>query len=168
MKLLPILLLCPILSFADTITCKVVGISDGDTITCLTYEKVQHKIRLYQIDAPENKQDFGTASKKALSDLIFNKDVRILTFGKDKYKRTLGTVYIGIKKSCGGDLAAYTCINYSDVNLKMIRSGMAWYYPFAKKNKQYEKMEQYAKNNKIGLWSQKAIAPWEFRKSKRK
>ncbi|WP_264746063.1 thermonuclease family protein [Entomomonas sp. E2T0] len=94
MKLFSILLLCPIISFADTLTCKVVAIADGDTITCLTADKVQHKIRLYQIDAPERKQDFGTASRKALSDLIFNKTVRVDTHGKDRYRYTLGTIML--------------------------------------------------------------------------
>jgi len=31
---------------------KCVGIADGDTITVLTPNKVQHKIRLYGIDCP--------------------------------------------------------------------------------------------------------------------
>lgn len=150
MKILPILLLCPILSFADTITCKVVAITDGDTIICLADDKVQHKIRLYQIDAPERKQDFGTASRKALSDMVFNKAVEVKTHKKDKYRRTLGTIYRDNK----------------DINLAMIRLGMAWYYPFTKKNDVYKQAEEKARDNKVGLWSQKAIAPWEFRKSK--
>lgn len=49
----------------------------------------------------------------------------------------------------------------------MIKRGMAWYYPFAKKNKLYEQEENLARGEKIGLWSQKAIAPWDFRKVKK-
>ncbi len=41
---------------AETITGLVVGVSDGDTITVLDANKVQHKIRLAGIDAPEKKQ----------------------------------------------------------------------------------------------------------------
>jgi len=37
----------------QTITGKVVGVSDGDTITVLDDQKRQHKIRLDGIDAPE-------------------------------------------------------------------------------------------------------------------
>ncbi|QEY25798.1 hypothetical protein D0T92_04090 [Neisseria zalophi] len=43
------------------------GVADGDTLTCLSSEKVPIKVRLNQIDAPEHKQDFGKAAKKALS-----------------------------------------------------------------------------------------------------
>ena len=44
---------------AETITGQVVGVADDDTITVLDADKVQHKIRLAGIDAPEKKQAFG-------------------------------------------------------------------------------------------------------------
>ncbi len=40
---------------AETITGRIVGVADGDTITVLDADKVQHKIRLAGIDAPEKK-----------------------------------------------------------------------------------------------------------------
>ena len=58
------------LSFAhaETFQCKVVGVTDGDTITCLTDQKEQIKVRLYQIDAPESGQVYGQKAKQALSE----------------------------------------------------------------------------------------------------
>ncbi len=44
---------------AETITGKVVGVTDGDTVTVLDDAKRQHKIRLSGIDAPEKSQAFG-------------------------------------------------------------------------------------------------------------
>jgi endonuclease YncB( thermonuclease family) len=56
-------MLFPLAVFAD-IAGKVVGVSDGDTITVLDSSKGLTKIRLHQIDAPKNKQVFGQRSKQ--------------------------------------------------------------------------------------------------------
>jgi hypothetical protein len=62
----------------QAITGKVVGVSDGDTITVLDANKRQHKIRLDGIDAPESSQNFGARAKQSLSDLVFGKTVTVL------------------------------------------------------------------------------------------
>jgi endonuclease YncB( thermonuclease family) len=54
----------------QTITGKVVGVSDGDTITVLDAGNKQRKIRLEGIDAPEFAQDCGSRTKQSLSDLV--------------------------------------------------------------------------------------------------
>ncbi len=105
---------------------RVVHIADGDTLTIREPASVgsrvprdrtspaatQHKIRLNGIDAPEKSQAFGQKSKQHLSSLVFGKDVCVKYKSRDKYGRILGTVYI----------------NGLDVNLEMIRVGLAWHY----------------------------------------
>ncbi len=49
---------------ADTLTGKVVKITDGDTLYVLDADYKEHKIRLAGIDAPERKQAYGLASRK--------------------------------------------------------------------------------------------------------
>ena len=66
---------CSLSVQAVTIKGRVVGVADGDTVTVLDNGKVQHKIRLAGIDAPERTQDFGNRSKQSLSDLVFAKPV---------------------------------------------------------------------------------------------
>jgi hypothetical protein len=78
----------------DSLTGKVVKIADGDTITILV-ENRQVKIRLSEIDAPEHGQDFGQKNKEALADLVFEKEVRVVTHGEDRYGRTIGDVFVG-------------------------------------------------------------------------
>ena len=41
----------------------MVSIADGDTLTVLEADQVQHKVRLHGIDAPERGQDYWTKSK---------------------------------------------------------------------------------------------------------
>jgi endonuclease YncB( thermonuclease family) len=66
--LLMLLLLLPVCGCAQTITGKVAGVSDGDTITVLDGQKRQYKVRLDGIDSPESNQDFGIpASEPGIS-----------------------------------------------------------------------------------------------------
>ena len=74
--------------------------------------KVQHRIRLAGIDAPEKKQPFGQRSKQSLSDLVFDKAVTVETNKRDKYRREVGKVLVG----------------GVDANLEQVKRGMAWYY----------------------------------------
>ena len=107
---IPLLLLLSSLTFAQE--CKVIGVSDGDTLTCLTRNKQQIKVRMNQIDAPESRQAYGTAAKDKLSSMVFGKQVFLKIDGTDKYKRTLAQVFVGS----------------TNVNKEMVRTGYAWAY----------------------------------------
>ncbi len=54
-----LVLLLPLIASADSLTGKVVKITDGDTLYVLDANHKQHKIRLAGIDAPERKQAYG-------------------------------------------------------------------------------------------------------------
>jgi endonuclease YncB( thermonuclease family) len=77
------------------LTGRVVAIADGDTLTVLDDAKVQHKIRLAGIDAPERKQPFGTKSREALADKVFGRDIRVEVIDVDRYHREVGRIYLG-------------------------------------------------------------------------
>jgi endonuclease YncB( thermonuclease family) len=73
---------------------EVIRVLDGDTIEVL-HEKKPERIRLYGIDCPERGQAFGQKAKQATSLLLFGKEVRIERHGRDKHRRTMGTVFDG-------------------------------------------------------------------------
>jgi len=144
-----IVLLLIALLVPDSWTGKVVGVTDGDTITVLV-NKTPVKIRLYGIDAPEKKQAFGTASKKYLSGLIFGKIVTVKSTGTDRYGRTIAWIYSG-----------ETCINE-----EMIRAGYAWHYKQFSNEETLASLEQEARTKEKGLWSQpNPTPPWDFRRN---
>ena len=109
---LALLLLAALPALALDYTGRVVGISDGDTLTLLTPEKQQIRVRLGEIDTPESRQPYGERAKQALSDLAFGKEARVVVQDTDKYGRTVGRVYVG----------------RVDVNADMVRQGAAWVY----------------------------------------
>lgn len=131
---------------------RVVKVTDGDTITVLDTDEVQHKIRLEGIDSPESKQAFGTKAKEALGDKVFGKEVLIRWEERDRYKRILGSVYLGER----------------NINLEMVRDGFAWHFKQYSKSKELADTEVEARESHRGLWADKApVPPWEFRKQQR-
>lgn len=146
-------LLCGV-GHSQAIKGRVVAIADGDTLTVLDGQNQQHKIRLNGIDAPEIGQDFGQASKRNLSELVFGKEVAVFGSKVDKYGRLVGTVLIGS----------------TNANLEQLKAGFAWFYrQYAGdvpeiERAQYEAAETEAREGKRGLWQQpKPVPPWEFR-----
>lgn len=144
--------------YADIINGRVIGVTDGDTIKVLDTDKVEYKIRLAGIDAPEKSQAFGKASKQSLSDLVYGRDVTVDWHKTDRYKRYIGKVILHGK----------------DINLVQIKNGMAWYYIkygpelLSSDQLQYLQAQVHAKADRIGLWADRnPIAPWDFRKSKK-
>ena len=134
----------------QTITGKVVGVSDGDTITVLDADKRQHKILLEGIDAPESNQDFGSRAKQSLSDLVFGKTVTVTSRKNDRYGRVLGRVTLDVGK---------LPLEGRNVNLEQVRRGYAWFYRhYAKELRPedaaaYERAENDAKASKRGMWA---------------
>ena len=131
-------------------TVKVVRVADGDTFTGLTDDNRQVRCRLYGIDAPEGKQDYGKRSTETLAGMIAGKHVKIVIMDIDRYKRPVTKVYT---------------LDGKDVCAEMLRTGMAWHYKQYSKDEDYAELENEARQKKIGLWAGKNPAPpWEFRK----
>ena len=127
-----------------------VQITDGDTI------KINgEKIRFSGIDTPEMKQtcieneivnSCGVTAKNILMDKISNNEVVCISEGKDRYKRTLAECFV----------------NDESLSSYLVRSGYAFAY--RRYSKKFIADEEYAKFNKIGMWSMKFDYPWDWRK----
>ena len=139
---------------SDQLIGKVVGISDGDTITVLTEQNKNIKIRLAEIDAPEKEQPWGQNSKQALFDLVFSMNVIVDSVGVDRYGRTLGTVFL----------------EQININKQMVEQGNAWAHEKYVRDQDYFALQNSAHTQKMGLWSLKedqTVAPWLWRKKQK-
>lgn len=138
---------------ADVITGRVVSVADGDTITILTSEKRQAKVRLAAIDAPENGQEFGRKSKDALAALVAGKTVTVTEDGTDRYGRMIGWVRA----------------EDTDANREMVRTGWAWHFTQYNRDPGIARMQIEAKNARRGLWAapNPPMSPWDYRALKR-
>ena len=148
--LISILSLVFLLTIND-IKSQELKVVDGDTIH-LNGEK----IRFTGIDTPELKQTCvnqgikelcGISAKKILIDKIGSKTVKCISQGKDQYKRTLAECFV----------------NNESLSSYLVRSGYAFAY--RKYSKKFIEDENYAKANKLGMWSMEFDYPWDFRKN---
>ena len=136
-------------AFGQRFPVTVVGITDGDTFTVINRDKLQLKIRIVGIDAPEKNQAFGNRAKQALSDLIYKKQIEIDVQYQEKWGRFAAKVYTADGR---------------DVGLLMLQAGMAWHNVNYDKTPAYAAAEKSARAAKKGLWADKQpVAPWVFR-----
>ena len=107
-------------------TAKVQRVVDGDTVYVEDEAGIKFKVRLTGIDAPEQNQPYGLASKYHLSELLLNKFVLLeskpnkgKSYSVDRYKRVLAKIILDGR----------------DINLSQVLSGYAWHF------KRYQKQQ---------------------------
>ena len=151
--------------FSNTIAGEIYGVPkiiDGDTVHINNY-----KLRLEGIDAPEMRQqckkeflkissiigftfykDYscGKVSKEKLISKISGIEIKCIFTTKDRYKRYIATCY---KEK-------------TNLNQWMVRNGYAIAY--RRYSKKYVPDEDFAKENKLGLWQGKFMNPEKWRK----
>jgi len=128
-----------------------VTVVDGDTI-----KLGDVKIRFSGIDAPEinqicvaseGKVACGKISRDILITKVTNNKISCTDEGKDFYGRVLGECFVN-----GESLSRY-----------LVREGFAFAY--RKYSDKFISDEEYAKSNRLGMWSMKFQYPWDYRKS---
>ncbi len=135
-------------TFAADFTGRVVGVSDGDTITVLHNGKGE-RIRLHGIDCPEKRQAFGKRAKQFTSTLVFGKTVTVQVVDRDRYGRTVGEVLLPDGRS---------------LNHELVRAGLAWMYRRYTNDQSLSDLEEEARVARRGLWADPhAVPPWEWR-----
>jgi len=149
---------------AQTIEGRVVGVSDGDTLTVLVVRqpseqgasvvRQQITVRVSGIDAPEKAQPFGERSKQGLSKCAFGKQALIDVIKRDRFGRSVAKV----------------TVDGTDCGLRQIQDGLAWHFRKYMSDQppadrvSYAAAQDKAREERLGLWADPSpVPPWEFR-----
>lgn len=125
---------------------RCIGVTDGDTLTCLDEAGRQQKLGLAAIDAPEPGQPYGREARESLAELVFGKRVAVMVINRDAAGQAIGQV----------------AVDGRDVSAAMVASGAAWADPTTGSRLAPE--QQQAKQARMGLWAEdNPQPPWEFR-----
>ena len=151
--------------FSNTLAEEISGVPkiiDGDTVHIKNF-----KFRLEGIDAPEMRQqckkeflkissiigftfykDYscGKVSKEKLINKINGSEIKCVFATKDRYKRYIATCFKG----------------NTNLNQWMVKNGFAIAYK--RYSKKYVLDEDFAKENKLGLWKGRFMSPEKWRK----
>lgn len=142
------------------LTGAVVNVADGDTITLLTDDRQQHRVRLDSIDAPETShgadepgQAFAEAARKNLASMVAGKRITARCYEADQYRR---------------DVCALMLADGSSANRAQVVDGYAWAYTARHgaylRDGSMPELQREAKEARRGLWAQAgASEPWKWR-----
>jgi len=146
---------------------RVTEVPDAKSLVVVTQELERLMVRLLGVEPPEppriRKRDgkavpgqpFVEETARYLQDLVQHKQVRLETFGKDRSGRILAVVWLG----------------EINVNLALIKEGLAWVAPSIRVTKvrvELEVAERQAQVGKYGLWAlPDPEPPWKYRKRQR-
>lgn len=143
----------PFVVFGQSLTGKVIYVSDGDTFHFVEKGKAQSqkiRIRLAEVDCPESSQPFGLEAKEFVIDRVLKKTVLIHKTDTDQYGRTIAHVFYADGKNLAEEL---------------LSNGYAWHFKRYSERQSYADLEQLAKSKKLGLFKNSdQIPPWEWRK----
>ena len=137
---------------------QTIQITDGDTI------KIDGEIiRFSGIDTPES----NYRGKKQVC-YLNDKKFYCGEFSKEKLIEKIGNNYVSCErekeKDQWGRTLAECFVNGESLSRYMVRNGYAFDFVRYSKKK-YSEDQEYAKTNKLGLWSMKFEYPWDWRKA---
>ena len=137
----------PALSWADFLA-RVVTVHEGDRLT-IRHDGRNETIYIKDIDCPELKQAYGKQAKQAIAAYVGSRDVVVRALKRGR--NGLGTAEILLQDG-------------RNVGHELLKEGLAWARPERGQDQSLEDMEQLAKAERKGLWSDpNPVAPWKWK-----
>lgn len=148
-------LLAALCVHAAELRARVVAVPDGDSLVVLDERRLQHRVRLAGIDAPEKGQRFANRARDNLGAMVRRQQVTVLWHKRDGYGRLVGLVYLDGR----------------EINLEQLRAGYAWWYrayaaeQSIDERRRYARAEADAREQRLGLWADRnPVPPWAWRR----
>ena len=156
-------LLAPVVAGAEARLWGTVRAVAGKNLVVVSPDRGQIEVRLVGVELPEpprigspgdviEGQPFGPQAAAYLRELLLERQVQLDTYGKDRAGRLLSVVWLG----------------EINVNLTLVKEGLAWLEPHLTVTNvrvALEIAERQAQVGKYGLWAlPNPEPPWEYRK----
>jgi len=139
-----------VFSAAEEFTARVTSVIDGNTFEVTGQDNGLQRFVLAGIDSPEPGQPYAEKAKRALEDMILNKEVRIQVEGKNRWGQYLAIVTI--------------VRNNKDPRIELLKEGLAW---TSEKNPiaDLEAIRLSAEQKGKGIWQdENPTPPWIYRR----
>ncbi len=148
--LLVMTILSPGLSWAD-FKAKVMSVQEGDRITIYHGGKT-HALHLNGIDCPDPKQPYGKQAKRTTAAFIGGRDVTIRGMHHDRAGKAVAEVLLSDGRNVGHEL---------------VKEGLAWVRPETSTGKLLAEVQELARAEHKGLWSEpNPIPPWKWKQKR--
>jgi micrococcal nuclease len=140
----------PALSWADFVA-RVITVHEGDRLT-IRHDGRSETIYLKGIDCPELKQPHGKQAKHATAAYVGNRDVVVRGLTRDKQGLVSAEVLLHDGRNVGREL---------------LKEGLAWWQRSASSDASLEVLEELARAERKGLWSEPhPVPPWKWKATK--
>ena len=141
---------CPALTWAD-FGARVVTVHEGDQLT-IRHEGRSETIYLKDIDCPELKQPYGKQAKHAIAAYVGNREVVVRALKRDRDGRATAEILLQDGRNVGHEL---------------LKEGLAWWQRSASSDASLEVLEELARAERKGLWSDPhPVPPWKWKATK--
>ena len=142
---------CPSLSWADFVA-KVVMVHEGDLLT-IRHDGRSQMIYLKDIDCPDLKQPYGKQAKHATAAFVGNREVVVRALVRDKQGRTSAEVHLP---------------NGPNIGRELVKEGLAWWKRSGSGDLSLGDLEELARAEHKGLWSEPdPVPPWNWKVTKK-
>jgi endonuclease YncB( thermonuclease family) len=137
----------PSVSWADFMA-KVVTVHEGDRLT-IYHNGRSEMIYLKNVDCPEPKQPYGKQARRAAAAYIGGREIVVRGLQQDRQGRRRAEVLL---------------LDGRNVEEELIKEGLAWARPETAGGRRLGEIEELARAERKGLWSEpNPVPPWKWR-----